>query len=721
MFRRATAAILAAIAAGPLIAQPLVNALVRLESVPFSETVHGTKVEDPYRWVESADQAGQVALFIRESSAPTIAALKALSGYGALHDAVDAASQAGVRFAGLQSANGLLFYRRTERGAQLAKLVVRSSDGVERVLYDPANPSEAGAGAINSFSISPSGKTVAIHTAEGGSEVGVIRFIDTASGTVLPDKLAPVFGEFEVEWIDEERFTYTRMAETGQGDAMQNMRVFLGKLGGGGGVPLLGGGVSAGIEFPPEDFPGIEWEADSRWVFAYGTGARADARLFVAAREGVIAGKPVWREVAGLSDQLSYAALVGDTLFALSTKRSPNGELVAIDLSNDHTAANASVVVPASDIVLAELAGARDGLYLRGHTDGLSRLLFVHKGNLGLTELKLPMRGTIAGLRRVEGGEGVTFAMHDWFTSLRWFSSAKGNIQPLGLDSASYELAGARQLRELAKSADGTMVPLDILLPPGAEAGKPLPLLLEGYGSYGVNTAEPFYLSYRLGMLKQSGALAFCGIRGGGERGRSWHEAGREANKPNAHADLIACGERLVELGWTSPSRMTVTGTSAGGLLAPPAAMKRPDLFSGLIANVAVLNPSRLAAANNGPNQFTEMGDPNTATGFKALMAQDSYQMLLTAKDLPDTMLVVGLNDKRVDPWMSAKFAGRALERFGGRRLVLVRTDPNAGHGIGSGRSQLVDQYSDMFAFVLNQASAPGFESQPAASAAAGR
>lgn len=161
--------------------------------------------------------------------------------------------------------------------------------------------------------------------------------------------------------------------------------------------------------------------------------------------------------------------------------------------------------------------------------------------------------------------------------------------------------------------------------------------------------------------------------------------------------------------GVTRPDMLTVAGASAGALLAPPVAMKRPDLFAGLVARVPALNPTRLEAVHNGAAQYAEMGDPTTPEGFEALLLQDSYLMLDTAPDLPDTMLVVGLNDVRVPSWMAAKLAARALERFGDRRLVLVRADQEGGHGVGHGVDQWVDDMTDMFAFVLNRAGAEGF------------
>lgn len=688
-------------------AQSLTNAAERATAEPFTETQFGETIDDPYRWMESSARAEQVGTYIRQSSAHTVAELAKLPGRAKLRERVVAGVQAGVRYGDMRDVAGVLFYRRTDPGAQLAKLVMRGADGQERVLYDPEAGGVRGA-AINSYSVSPDGKTLALHTAAGGAEVGAIGFIDVASGKTLPDKLQPVWGEFEAQWIDNATVTYSKMAVGSGDDAMQNMRIYAHKLGQGDGPALLGAGVAGTPVFDPREFPFITYQDGSDWAIGYGGGARADGRVMVARRADVAADKPVWREIAGYDDKIFTGAFSGDTLYLVRAGSTPNGEAIAIDLKSGGTLRDAKTVLPAGEAIITDIAAADDGLYVIRQKDGISELVFVGKDGVAV-DAPLPIQGNAVALQS-GGSNGVIFALQDWFTAPGWYRAKGAKVTSLGVDSASYKgMAGARQIRENAISADGTSVPLAILLPPGHKPGAS-PLLLEGYGGYGVNTAEPYYAQWTFGLLESGGLVAYCGTRGGGERGRSWHEAGRSANKPNAHADLIACGERLVELGLTTPKQMTVMGTSAGGLVAPPAALKRPDLFGGLIANVAVLNPTRLAAAENGANQFAEMGDPTTADGFKALALADSYRLLLTAKDMPDTLITVGLNDRRVEPWFSAKFAARALERFGRKRLVLVRTDPDAGHGIGSARDQLVEQSTDIYTFVLNRAGADGFK-----------
>jgi prolyl oligopeptidase len=698
------------LAASTASAQTLTNAPNRPTPVPFTETVFGDRVDDPYRWMESSDRAPDVTAFIRGAGDHTRRQLDALPGRAALRARVDAGTRAGVRYGGALQVGRQLFYQRTDAGAQYAKLVVRDAAGRERVLYDPERAN--GRGAINSYSVAPDGRTVAIHTAQGGSEVGPIWFIDVASGTPRPDRLEPVWGEFEVDWLDGETYAYTRMMQNGPGqDGMQNMRAFIRRLGSTDERPVLGAGIEGGPAFQPQEFPFVGLSSETPWAFGLAGGARADGRLMVARRDDVVAGRPSWRAIADYADQISTADIDGDRLYLLSTKTAPNGSVILLDLARHQGLADAVTVVPArSDLVLTNIVAADGGLYVLGQTDGIGRLFFLAPGAADLREIRLPLRGLVASLQEVEGGSGVTFQIQDWFTAPRWFRAERTRVTPIGLSSASYAgMRGARQVRETARSADGTAVPMDILLPAGRRAGRPMPMLLEAYGAYGANVAEPYYATNMFGLIESGGGVAFCGTRGGGERGRAWHEGGRAANKPNAHADLIACAERLIALGYTTPRHLTVLGTSAGGLLSPPAALRRPDLFAGLVANVAILNPTRLAVANNGPNQFGEMGNPTEEAGYRALLTQDSYRLLQGARDLPDTMLVVGLNDRRVEPWFSAKFAARALERFGDRRLVLLRTDPDAGHGGGSARRQMVDMWTDIFAFTLNRAGAPGF------------
>jgi prolyl oligopeptidase len=254
-----------------------------------------------------------------------------------------------------------------------------------------------------------------------------------------------------------------------------------------------------------------------------------------------------------------------------------------------------------------------------------------------------------------------------------------------------------------ARSADGTMVPLVVLRLKGAVPAGGMPTILEAYGAYGISTTTPFYGRDFMAWVARGGAMAFCGVRGGGERGRAWHEAGRLASKSSGHADFIACAKTLKDKGIATAKGVVAMGTSAGGVLVPPAVLKEPGAFAAMVPRVAVLNPSRLGASINGANQFDELGDPGKPEEFKALIATDAYQMLTTATAMPDTLLTIGLNDMRVSPWMSAKFAARAQAKFGDKRTIWLRAESDGGHGVGTAEEARVAEYADIFAFAWDR------------------
>jgi len=238
----------------------------------------------------------------------------------------------------------------------------------------------------------------------------------------------------------------------------------------------------------------------------------------------------------------------------------------------------------------------------------------------------MPLVGSISDPSVTPDRSTLTFGLDGIEKNVTFYRAEGARLVPLGLADATLPAAASLTVvQETATSADGTKVPLTITAPKGPV--KPLPTLLGTYASYGIS-GEPYYSPSVVVWVTRGGVSAECHARGGGEKGRAWHEAGRSANKVNSMADVIACGERLVQLGYTTPKLMGLWSGSAGGLLVTPVGLKRPDLFAAVVTSVGVVNPTRLAVANNGPNQFAEMGDPNTDDGFKALAAQDSTLLL---------------------------------------------------------------------------------------------
>lgn len=607
-----------------------------------------------------------------------------------------------------------MFFLELAPDGNIPVLKVREN-GSDRVLLDPMVGAPDGSHRnINNYMPSPDGKLVAIHTAEGGGEVGTTRFYDVITHKVLDDALTPIWGEFTVNWLNNKTVTYTRMnlAER-QEDAMENMTVFVHHLGTPtrSDVPVEGSKVGAGFPISAVEFPFVETRQTSHWAIADAGGARADGRVAFTSFASLMAGKPQWKPLADYDDKVNSTDFVGDVLYYLTTAHDPNGEIRSIDL-NTGTLASSRLILAAKGAVLKGVIATTAGVYATGMApDASSRLFFIPNGASNPVEVAMPLVGSIFDTSITPDGTTLTLEIDGMERNVTYYRLSGASMVPLGLaDSTIPVAAGITVVEENATSADGTAVPLTIVAPKGPV--KPLPALLNAYAGYGISLV-PYYSSNNVVWVARGGVMAECHARGGGEKGRTWHEAGRSANNVNAMADVIGCGERLIQLGYTTPKLMAVSGGSAGGLVVTPVGLKRPDLFAAIVTSVGLVNPTRLGVANNGPNQFAEAGDPNTDAGFKALAAQDSTLLLAEAKGGTDQLFTIGLNDHRVDPWMSAKLVAMMRAKWGDQHLVLIRSDADVGHGIGSTRDQRLEERADIFAFLLNRFDQPGFTLPP--------
>jgi prolyl oligopeptidase len=673
-------------------------------AVPLSETVHGIALQDEYRWMEDSTNQAELNAWIKAESADARKALEALPSRAAFMKELAAVSSGLVRVRDLQMAGDISVFRKSATGDRTPKLMVRKN-GEERVLLDPNGASGGSIAAINNVSLSPDGRMVAVHTATGGAEVGSIQVYDVATGKPVGVPITDIWGEFRLIWLGGDVVSYTRMAPAGEfKDPLMGMRAYVKRLSDEGpGTPALGG-TAIEPKIDAKDFPRISAAPASPWAVANAAGARVDGIFWVARTSSVIDGRAVWRPIAKLDDRVGDVETLGDSVFLLTTKENSAGTVYRRSLSDAEIGPSVKLFEGRDTLILAGLVAVTEGLYVTAKTEGVTRIFFSRSGTSAFSEIKLPMEGgSIIDLQRGADGNGINFGLSGWLSNFRYFAIRDGQVRETGIAASTWAGASNYEAEQLAaKSADGTSVPLVVIRRKGARG--PAPTMLQGYGGYGFSSTEPFYMRDSMAWLAHGGTLAYCGTRGGGERGRAWHEGGKGIRKPNAHADFIACAELLKSAKIATPKGAVATGVSMGGTLVPPAVLKRPDLFAAMISGVGVVNPSRIGAAVNGANQFDEIGDPNTPEGFKALWGMDAYQMVPDAKGLPATLLSIGMNDKRVNPWMSAKFAARVKAKFDKSRVVWIRSDDDAGHGIGTAEAARIAESADRYAFAWERA-----------------
>ncbi|HJU26045.1 MAG TPA: prolyl oligopeptidase family serine peptidase, partial [Rhodanobacteraceae bacterium] len=337
-----------------------------------------------------------------------------------------------------------------------------------------------------------------------------------------------------------------------------------------------------------------------------------------------------------------------------------------------------------------------------------SQLLRIPTGSDRVESVPLPFEGHIGEGFADPRTPGVVVSLSGWVvqpTYLRYEpTTRKFAALEIGhrgdMDAAAFEVSDLE-----AKARDGVMVPLSLIQPNGAKG--PQITLVEAYGSYGISNLADFS-TRRAAAMREGITYGICHVRGGGEKGEAWRLGGKDANKHNTWEDLIACGEDLIARGVTSKDKLFIIGGSAGGITMGRAMTERPDLFAGVIDLVPAANTLRSEFSPNGPPNIPEFGSVKTEQGFKNLYAMDSLQHVKHGTTYPAVMITTGLNDPRVSPWEPAKFAA-AVQASGTPNPVLLRIDAQAGHGIGSTRTQTDLLTADWIAFMKWRAAAPGW------------
>jgi len=693
---------------------------------PVTDTYFGTKVVDPYRWMENR-QDPEFLAWARGQNDYARATLAAIPNRSKLLQRIEALDGATTLISAMQLAPGILVYEKRRPGDDVYKLYVRSVvSNAETLLLDPNIGVEKGKHqSIDYFSLSPDGKLVAVGVSEGGSEESVMRIIDTTTGNTLPERIDRVEYGNPAWSANSKSFFYNRFAKMAPGapetDKYLNSALWQHTVGTlvVRDMPILSVGSNPTVSLTPVDSPFMFTAPGSSWAIAIiSHGASLENTVYLAALGQV---RPVrdtqaqWVKIADVSDAVTNVALHGDDIYLLSHKDAPRYKILRIK-AGDPTLANAQTVVPAGNAVIQDFGVAQDGLYLRVLDAGVQKIRRLAFKDDKVSDLPKAPTGGIGTFATTPDVPGVLYPLQTWIAPQRWikFDPADGVASDTGLvPGSSLDTSGYQASEVQAKAGDGTLVPLSIVSKKGIRLDGAHPTLLTGYGAYGISLT-PSFLSGQLALLERGGVIAIAHVRGGGEFGEDWHLAGKQATKPNTYRDLIACAEYLVSKGYTSPARLAIRGGSAGGITVGMALTERPDLFRVVLSDVGDSNALRAEYETDGDANSLEYGSTKTEAGFKALYAVDAIHHVKDGTAYPATLLTTGINDPRVATWQPGKMAARLQAANSSGRPVLLRVDYDAGHGIGSTRTQRDELQADQIAFMLWQMGDPEFQPAPA-------
>jgi prolyl oligopeptidase len=691
-----------ALAAGLASAQPF--QYPETPRKPVVDTYHGVKVAEDYRWLEDASDPA-VRQWSLQQLQVTRAYLDALPQRPALKERLaQLMGNSPVRYFEFQQTRGGFFALKRQPPKNQPMLVVMKSAGdvaSERVLLDPNVVNAKATTAIDFYEASLDGRYVAVSLSENGSEDGSAHVIDARSGEPLKDvvpRVAYPTGGGSFAWDEKSTgFYYTRYPqgdERAKEDLHFYQQVWFHKLG----TPPSADTYVIGKEFPRIAETQLSTTRDGRYLLAtVANGDGGEHAFYLRAPSGK------WAKVADFADNVRSMSLGFDgRLYAVVRGATPRGQVIAMPLDNPRLA-SAKVVVSQGDDVIQSIAPTTTRLYVVYLAGGPSeiRMLDFASGKTSTLPSE-PVSSNFIG-ERLQGDE-ILVGSSSYISALAWYRySPGGELQRTALAAPSkVSFADCDAVREMAVSKDGTKVPVNIIMRKGTKLDGSNPLLLTGYGGYGI-ALSPRFAEDRRVWLDAGGIYAVANLRGGGEFGEAWHFAGNLTKKQNVFDDMIAVAEHLVARGYTRPERLAAIGGSNGGLLMGAILTQRPELFRAIVSAVGVYDMLREELTPNGAFNVTEFGTVKDRAQFEALYAYSPYHHVRDATAYPAVLLTSGENDGRVEPYNSRKMAARLQAASSSGRPVLLRMSMDTGHGQGTPLRTRIDEEVDIYAFLMGQ------------------
>ena len=664
-----------------------------------TDSYFGTTVRDDYRWLERLDDS-MVKAWAAAQNTRAQSFLDALPGRTQLAAKVKKLfSSTPPTFGSLQIVGGKIFALKFDPAKQQKFLVLLDSPdnpGSEKSVCDPNAIDPSGSTAIDWFVPSPDGAFVAVSLSKNGTEDGDLYFFGVATGKQLPDVIKHVqfpTGGGSAAWTKGGHgIFYTRYPKEGErpaADAHFFQQVYFHKIG----TPESEDVYSVGKEFPKIAEVELQSNADSDYVVA--TVANGDGGDF---EHFVYGPDKRWRQITKFEDQVKKGSLAfGPVLYAISLDAAPHGKVVKFSL--DASEIKPEVVVAPMEGVVEEVAVSGDKILIHTLEGGPSGLYACALDGSNLKTVPMPPISNVAEL--AAGKDSVLVRIGSYIELPKWFKyEAKGSqLTATELNSKPpVNFADLEVTRDFAVSKDGTKIPLNIIHKKGIALDGSNPTILYGYGGYGLSEAPRVWLPLRA-WYDLGGIFVDTNLRGGGEYGEDWHKAGSLTKKQNVFDDFAACAQYLIEHKYTSISKLGMLGGSNGGLLMGAMITQHPGLMQAVVSQVGIYDSLRVELSPNGLFNTTEFGSVKDPDQFKALYAYSPYHRVVKNTKYPAILLTAGLNDGRVAPYNSFKFAA-LLQAAAAPGNPILLTVNSFGHGIGSSLDQQVADVTDVLSFL---------------------
>ena len=705
-----------------LLVAALNSSLAHAQNIRYPETrkvdvadkYHGVRVADPYRWLEDTNSA-ETASWVKAQNEVTFEYLAKLPERERFKSRLTKLwnyPRFGVPF----KEGGCYFYFKND-GLQNQDIlyVQRSLDAEPRVLIDPNGFSKDGTVALSGIAVSEDGKHIAYGIAQAGSDWKEVKVRQVVTGEDMSDHLKYLKWSSTAWTHDHKGFFYSRFPEPKEGqtylEANRNQKLY---------YHVLGQPQSQDVlvyERPdqPEWGIGAEVSDDGRYAILYlSHGTDPKNRIYYIDLDSNGEKRKTKNEnaVVKLLDDFdaNYDFIGNDgTVFYFRTDLgAPRSKVIAIDITRPERS-KWRTILPESKDLLETVSLAGNELIADYLHDAYS-LVRVYDFQPGIEgpqaklkrAIKLPTLGSAGGFggERSEIERFYSFNSFFYPPSVFRYDVSTGKSEPHKKPDVDFDPSQFETKQVWYASKDGTRIPMFVTHRKGIELNGRNPTYLYGYGGFNSSMTPGFSVS-RLIWMENGGVFAMPNLRGGGEYGEEWHQAGTKLRKQNVFDDFIAAAEFLIKKGYTSPKHLTISGGSNGGLLVGAVMNQRPDLFGCALPAVGVMDMLRFHKFTIGWAWKSDYGSSEDPAEFKALYAYSPLHNLKKGTCYPPTLVTTGDHDDRVVPGHSFKYAAALQEAQDCPNPVLIRIETRAGHGAGKPTDKIIEEAADTWAFAM--------------------
>lgn len=663
---------------------------------PIVETQFGEPIADPYRWLENDVRVDpEVSAWVEAQNKVTDQYLASLSGRDAIRSRLKTLWNY-ERYGVPRKRGGRYFYTYNSGLQNQSVLLVRDGmDGKERRLLDPNSWARDGATALDEWRASNDGNLLLYSVQDGGSDWRILHVLDVVTGKKLDDEIKWVKFS-EIAWdSDGKGFFYSRFPEPREGAAFQqlnlNHQVYYHRIG----TPQSADRLLYATPRRPKLNHVVATTQDGRYALitsSAGTDERHEVTLFDLA---AVDAKPR-KLVRGFSDEWALAGAVGSKLYFRTNFGAPRQRVVMLDVSQPKPKPVEIVPQSTDTLVGVSLVGNRMILAYLG--DAKTEALLYELDGRQVGPITLPDIGTGAGFGGRVGDPETFFSFSSYATpgTIYRLNTATGVMEPFIQPKLAFNPADFSVEQLFYQSRDGTRIPMFVARK--KTTGPGAPAMLYGYGGFNI-ALTPGFSPAVLQWMEMGGVYAVANIRGGGEYGKAWHDAGRLSAKQNVFDDFIAAGEYLISSGISARGRLAALGRSNGGLLVGAVVNQRPDLFAVANPAVGVMDMLRFNRFTAGRYWVDDYGDPAKEADFRILRGYSPYHNIASGADYPAIMVTTADTDDRVVPGHSFKYTAALQAAKIGSKPHLIRIETRAGHGSGKPTDKLIDEYADLWTF----------------------